>query len=294
MMQGMNPLEMLFERAKRLPRAVIAGELEGQLNLLPIARSSVLGEFVARRLGEIEGQLADSGFVEPAPSAGLDNGEYEILRTLQGQAVRVTLGGGGENPVTHLAVYGQSNTGKSCLQAVIARECAGKAYSLIIDVNRFYSRIASLHNLYHFILWNDLRLNPFDCPSGVDASQLDQVMISELCENYSLQFAEFEIAEVVSELRRKGTPNWVSIERALTERSYPKLSNRSRYRDSAVLIIRNMLGATRDVFRCAVGMNLLDLLSNNIVLQLDGLLVEHQSYIIRFLVSYLYLAGVSC
>lgn len=285
----------LLARIQRLG----GGEGLGLMDELLLLQDSVergcpdlyLATIVEDRVSALETTLLSCPFLEPDPSSGLSEGEIQCVRTRGGQEVNLSFHGAG-NPVTHIAISGQSGSGKSCLQASVAAACPGYSSSLIIDTNRFYERIPALWGRYRYVPWAALRLNPFDDIKSVDSRQLDQVMVSEFVENYGLQFAEYEISEVTAEFRKQGLPNWFAIRDALKEKKYPPYSQRTRYRDSALLVLGNLLNATGELFSCKKGMDLSQLLAGNLVLQVHGLLPEHQGYLIRLLFSFLYLQSM--
>jgi len=284
--------QSLLRRARMLPSGSPNGELARLLGILELTRDSSLADLVSLKIAELEAQMLESPFPVPDMSSSLNSGNHEILLTENKIPVCVSFGDE-QNSITHISCFGQSKSGKSCLMALIAGQCAGSEASLIIDTNKFYSKIKDLHDKYIYVNWQDLRLNPFDEILGIDSAQIDQTVVHELVENYSLQFGEYLILEVLNELRETQIPNWFLILEKLREKRYPGFSNKNRYRDSALLVIESMLSATKNLFNCAKGIALSEILKNNIVLELDGLLYKHQSYVIRFLFSYLYLVSLA-
>ena len=146
-----------------------------------------------------------------------------------------------------------------------------------------------MHHRHTFVRWNHLKLTPWNGPPGLEPEVFDTVVNHELCDNFGLKFAEYEISEVVLELRKTGTPNMVDVVQSLKTKKYVGFSKRGQYRDSALLVLSNLLTSTGDLFRCKSGMNVHDLLfSGHVVLEADGLLPKIQAFLLRYFFEYLH------
>lgn len=298
----MRRLNHVMSRLGRLPCSETELGLDRELLLLQLAadRGKVdrpIVELVEDRLTNIEDRLRQSAFLEPPPilAEGLALGDIEAVLTASAQPVRVSLRSQEteNNAITHIAVPGQTKTGKSCLQAQIAAEAAASCHTLVIDTNGFFRNVKKVRDTHEFLDIAHLRLGLFDpIPGvpGVDDYLLDQVMIHEIVESYSLQFAEYVIIEVLQGLREDGiSPNLPLLLEKLKTARYQGFSRRSQYRDSAVLVLNNLLHATGDLFRCARGMDIKEVLSGNRVLEIGSLLPKHQACFLRLLFSRLQL-----
>lgn len=243
---------------------------------------------IESRLRDMEMARMTSPFLEPSPNQGLDEGDLDLCLTASGSPVRIGFVRGSANPVTHLLACGQTGSGKSCLQSSLVSSAAGRYRSLVIDPHGFYRRIPRVAEHHTFLRLRDLRLNLWDVPRGCSPSQVDQIVNHELCASYGLQFAEYEISEVVSALRASGTPNLTRVLEALASKKSQGFSKRPQYRDSALLVLGNLMTATDGLFSCERGMDLERLLDENVVLEVDGL-PEHQTFVIRYLFEVLHL-----
>lgn len=197
------------------------------------------------------------------------------------------------NRLTHVFVGGMTGSGKSYLQAVIAASAATSCHTFIVDSNRFFRGIPRMHESHAFVRLADMRLNLWDGPDGVSPHLVDQHVNHEIARSYGLQFAEYEIAECVRSIREAcGVANLEGVIQRLETKLYGKFSKRTQYRDIALLILKNLLFATGELFRCARGMNLRDLIAGNVVLEVDGL-AEHHAFIVRYIFEYLHLLAQS-
>lgn len=232
-------------------------------------------------------------FTDPM-SPELMQGEIVLLRTHSEQEVRISVNGG-SCPFTHLFVSGKSGSGKSCLAASIAAGAASAGYAtLLIDSSSTFSAMEPLCRTHRYGCVDHLRLNPWDDVPGVSHQVVDQVVNGELCASYGLKFAEYEIGETVAEIRREGmTPNLFTVIERLRKRSFSGMSKRRQYCDSALLVLTNLLGASGELFHCAKGMSLGNLLNENLVLDMSGLLPEHQAFVTRLLVERVHLLSRS-
>jgi hypothetical protein len=286
-------VQQLLARVRRMPPGERGPRLEHEAGLLELTGDETLGALIQSRLDSVAAQQAFVPFIEPDSESGLGKGDIHILETRYGQHVRVSFRNRGDNRVNHLLTAGISGSGKSCFLANIALHAGPHCSCCIIDTNRFFRKVRGMAGRFSFVRWSpDLRLNFFDAIDCVPAHQLDQTVISELCNSYSLQFAEYEISQVVAELRQAGPFNWPHVVDRL-QRAQPRgFSRRGQYRDSALLVLSNLLNATNQLFMCSGGMSILELCSHNVVLELDGLLPEHQAYIVRSLFEFLCLAAM--
>ncbi|MCC6680479.1 MAG: hypothetical protein IT445_06210 [Phycisphaeraceae bacterium] len=252
-----------------------------------------LYDIINDRVSDIEESLLTDAFVEPPSSCGLDAGDIHILTTQGGCPVRIGFGDGSVNQTTHVVVGGQTATGKSFCMANLAIGTASNGNTLVIDSNKTYRRIAAMHSHHRLVRLEDLRINLWDMPDGVPAGQVDQIVNHEVCKSYGLQFAEYEINEVVAAMRQRGeVPNLLSVIYRLETQTYKGWTNRARYRDSAVLILSNLMRATGDLFRCKKGMDLRRLMDGNTVIEMSGL-PEHQAMIVRYLFEYVHLLALA-
>ncbi len=290
----MEPFNQLLARINRTGISRSELGLDAQLDLLE--HSFRIGlpdrdqyEIIMSTIEELENQRLMSPFLEPLPNAGLSGGDVHIVTTPGGMPVCISFGKGRPNEVTHMCVSGQTGSGKSCQMGVIAYNAAPHCRTFIIDVNRFYRSIGAMHRHHTFLRWNHVRLNPWDGPPNVSPKVFDAMANHEVCDCFGLKFAEYEISEVVSELREEGTPNMVDVVSKLKGKKYGGFSKRGQYRDSGVLVLGTLLSSSGDLFRCKVGMNVRDLLcSGNIVLETDGLLPQIQSFLLRYFFEYVH------
>lgn len=286
-----DSIKALLERAARLPRGAVHQRLQHELNLFALMPSPVLGEYLKRKVERVAAELEACPFPEPDPLA-LGEGDYVILNTAGGQEIRVSFMDWRANRVTHAMFAGQTGSGKSYLQACLLSQATRDCHSLVVDSSRFFRRLPCMLATHRFVKLSHLRLNPWDAPDGVEPRQVDQVVNHEICESYGLKFAEYEISQVVSVLREHGTPNLVRVLETLKAGKYSGFSKRLQYRDSAVLVLDNLLNATGDVLRCAKGMDVRRLLEGNTVVEMDVLPV-HQAFFTRFFFAYLNLLAFS-
>ncbi len=283
----------LLRRLERLGLRPSEFLSEDELCLLQEGLAPDLHEIVLSRIAEVEQGLLDRPFVPPPSDDSvrvIDEGDILIATTIDGQPVSVRFDShGAATQVVHMLIAGMTASGKSTAQARIALEAAPYYATLIVDSTRFYRGVAGIERTHAIARWEHSRLNAFDA-CDVPEHSLDQVMDHEFCRSNSLQFAEYEISEVVEELRRHGTPNWLAVLQGLREKrggSY----KRAQYRDSAILVLGNLLRATKELFACSEGMSILELCRSNVVLEVDGLLPQHQAYLIRLIFEYLSLAA---
>jgi len=287
----MNQFEFnsLLARVKRLPSRSLGPRLEHELRLLGLTQDKYLADLVRLRVDDIEAQSFECPFLEPGPASGLDRGDIHVLNTSKGQQVRVSFDEHGPNVLTHMLIGGQTNTGKSCFLANLLSKASRTCFTFVIDATRSYRKVPEMYRTHQFLRWNHLRLNVYDEPDGVPYHQVDQVMNHQLCQSYGLQFAELEISEAVSVLRKSGTPNFPQLLAVLKQANTGRFNRRQDYRNSAILVLQNLLNATGDLFRCRKGMNSGELFTHNICLEIDGLLPAHQAFLVRALIAYLQL-----
>ncbi len=294
-----NAYSQLMYRLTRLPVTVeelgIGIELELYGDSVDRGRPDrFLQDVLESVITQAESGLLTKPFIEPHPRAGLDQGDHHVLDTSNGLSARVGFREGATNKITHLSLYGKSDMGKSCLHARIASEAALHCRTFLIDINKGFRRMPAMRRTHSFIRWEpDLRLGLFDRPDGVPLAQYDQAIVAELCRNYSLQFAEYEILAAVRTLREQDNVNLPLVLRTLQNTKVAGWSNRRRYLDSAMLIISNLIHATGELFCCKTGMDLNKFFAGNVVLELDGLLVKHQAFLTRFFFEYLHLSSLS-
>jgi len=251
-------------------------------------------EILEERVSEAENALLVSPFIDPPIKSGLDAGAIEILRTTAGIPVRISFENDQANAVTHLLVGGASGFGKSFFQAGIASACAASGIpTLILDPNRCYRKITSIRETHKIVRFSHLRINLYEGIHGVPVAVSDQVVTREICATYGLQYGEYEIGEALRDIRRNGKPSLPALISHLAAKRYSGFSRRSQYRDSAVLILSNLLEASGSVFDCAVGMDLTKIMRHNVVLEIDELLPIHQAFFTRFLFEMLHLVALS-
>lgn len=282
----------LLSRAKRLQPSALDSRLGHELGLLALSQDKTLGSFLTRKLDHIEASLLQNPFAEINSLTGLGDGQIHILNTSSGRPVRISFHPELPNHCCHICIPGRVNSGKSCLQAVIASRSAPYINSVIIDTNRFFRKVADVQRTHTFVRWEDLRINIFDVPSGFDASHVYQVVVHEICSNYGLQFAAYEMLIAVKRLREKGCVTLPFLIEELRNTKVQGFSKRGQYRDSALLILTSLIDSTRELFLCSKGMDLQELFSHNIVLEVDGLLCPEQAFIIRYFFEYLCLSSL--
>jgi len=289
-----NLFEALVARIKRLPVNMTELGLDMELTLFQdsVERGrpdTHLYAIIDSRLAELEESLLRCPFMEPDLAAGLENGEIQIASTAVGQPVRISLTAGAPNEITHFICGGTTGSGKSCQAAVVASGAARSCATFVIDSTRFFRNIPDMHERHNFARVEHLRLNLWDVPDGVSANQVDQIVNKEICESFGLKFAEYELSEVVRRMRERRTPCLPEIVRGLEQKQYQGYSKRGQYRDSALLVLGNLLHATGDLFRCSKGMDLEHLISGNVVLEVDGLLPDHQAFLVRYIFEFIHL-----
>lgn len=287
-----NQIKNLRTRAQRMGLPLSGSQFGHELALLEMTEDSLLAEHLERQLGDTESRFQSCPFLEPPPEVGIEAGLHHVLGTPSGRPVRISFDPRAANGIAHLGLYGITGKGKSCAQGVIASQAAESCFTVVFDVNRVLRGMPAMRSTHQFVRWTDFRLNIFDVVQGVPAFQVDQVMVSTLCRSYSLQFAEYEINQVAGHLRKNGVPSLPAVLDALKNVKVQGFSKRGQYRDSAILVINNLLEATGELFRCAEGMELRKILAGNIVIEVDGLLVEHQSFLISYFFEYLNLCAL--
>jgi len=244
-------------------------------------------------VAEVEEELRDCPFKQPGSEANLGSGRIHLLNTQpDNHAIRIQCEPGSPTSFSHLCPLGPTGTGKTSLLIQLASEAASNCKTLIIDSLKAFRRSSAIRRTHQFVRVSDLRLNLWDAGAGVRTGVHDQTINTELARNYGLQFALYEINEAVAELRAKGVPNLISVIETLERKKYQNFSRRSQYRDSAVLILSNLLTATGELFRCAQGMPVESLLNGNIVLEIDELMPEHARFLIRFFFEHLHLRSL--
>ena len=276
----------LHSRAKRLPTRSLGHRLRKELGLLGTAPDNYLAELVHLRIADLEGQSLVCPFFEPEPLSGLDQGRIHAFNTANDLPVRIAFDHGKENRVTHATFGGQSNSGKSCLQALVLSGAARDCDTTVIDATRFFRTVPQMVRTHVFVRWEQLRIGCYDGPEHVPGHVIDQTVNREMCECYNLIFAEYELSQATRLLRNKGVPNFVNILDLLRTTQSRGFSKRPAYRESAMLVLQNLLDATGELFKVQRGMNLEELFSNNVVIEVDGLLAVHQAFLVRYLFSY--------
>lgn len=268
-----------------------AGELQHHLALLHEAEfagheDALLREHIDAHISELEEEALVQPFLQPSDAGVLAAGPRHILDTPPGQPVCIGFIQSDQNPVTHVGVMGASGRGKSCLMAGLAVAAAPSCHTVIIDSVRFYRRVRAIRATHQFVRQQDLRWNLFQYPAGLPHQMGDQIVVGEICGSYSLIFGGYVFSEALRETRDLGlTPNLPGVIERLKKKRYQGFSKRSQYRDSAVLVLENLLNGTGELFRCARGMDLSRLLRNNVVIELEGL-PEHQAFLTRYLFEY--------
>ena len=249
-----------------------------------------LFQAIETRVAEVEHEQVLDPFSEPPAGSYLERGSLHILNTLPSRRpVRVDFDESKRDSLDHVVTVGLTRSGKSSFIARLLIVAASICSSLAIDPNRFFRRITELRRSHHFLRGEALRLNFFDC-TNVPLNQQDEAQIFELCSSYPLQFARYVISLTGQAFRANGKPfNWPEIAEHLARASFPGTPRMKDYANSGALVIGNLVAAT-PVFDCLKGMNLLELCSNNLVVELDGL-PDHSAYLTRAIFEQLRLAA---
>jgi len=279
----------LLDRARRLGLLDVQHPLLQQIEIQQLTEDEYMAEYIEQELARLEAEMIESPFLKPKRCNELQGGDIEIVETDEGERATISFVKGKQNFCTHLFVTGQSGSGKSCLQGNVAAAAANDCFTLVMDTTKSFRHFLKVRQSHRFVRLEDLVINPWDVPSGVSPHLVDEYMNHEICATYGLKFAEYELSEVVRDLRDKGTtPNLPAVIGALKRKKYKGYSKRQQYNDSALLVLSNLYRTTGSLFRCAIGMNLEKLIHGNVVVEIDTI-PEHQVLIIRLFFTYLML-----
>lgn len=235
------------------------------------------------QIEQVERGLVVCPFV--SPTCSLAQGRTEIARTLEGEPVRISIGGGAQ-PVQHICLAGSVGGGKTRTAAALAVEAAKNANVVLIDSHNAFASLPLVRDRFEFVPLRECRLNPFDPITGLHLFQQDQTILRGLAETYSMQLSEIEAYECVRELRSDGGCDFYTLLEHLKGKKYPGFSNRQRYRDTAVLYLSHLLDAVFPLFDSKVGMDLLSILTRGaVVLQID-VPPAHAAFLIRYLFDF--------
>lgn len=276
----MKPYLRVLEGYQQLPYSAEELGVAGQLNLLEQSilfgrEDPVLLKILEAKLTHVSNQLARRELMEPQalPTEGMLLG-----LTPEGSEVRVPT-----NKFTHGLIAGQTGSGKSVFAALLAAQLTP---SILVDTTGTFERMP-LRSSHTFVPWQSLRINPF-YDKNINQELLSQVVLKEFCKNYGLIFAELLMAELTEEIRAIGeTPSFPRLLHLLRTRRFPGFSKRAQYQAPSTLVLGNLLRSTGSLFNCEQGMPLTKILERNVVLDLRGLLVEHQAFLIRYLFEYM-------
>jgi len=289
-------VESLLRRLQRLPLKPEELGITQELALfqLELERGEVdehLLEILEDRLQSIEEQLRSTPYL--VPTSVVSDGQILLGNTAGGEEVRTSIGIGGSS-WDHALLAGSVGQGKSVLSASLAIQAAETCDVVMIDsVNTFW-KIEELRKRATLIDIRDLRQNQFDEIPGLYSCEQDEVVLKGLAQAYQMQLAEREMFEAAKELRALGSVDPISLRDYLAVKKYYGVSNRPRFRDTAVLHLSYLIDGTWPLFDCKKGMDLFEILSQGlVVLRLHSILGEHQAYIVRLLFDYLQLISRS-
>jgi len=285
-------IEFLLERLQRL--SVKPAELGIDLQLLSNDESGNVDEYLLEVLEDrircIDEQLRREPFLHPGV---LIEGGILLGNTMDEHEVRVSIGRGGSS-WDHAILIGAVGQGKSMLAASLAVQASSECNVVIVDSVNTFSKIKEFRERAEFLDIRDLRVNQFDCIQGLHSGEQDEVILKGLAQSYQMQLAEREMFEAVRELRESEDVDLVSLRDHLERKKYFGVTNRPRFRDTAVLHLSYLIDGSWPLFNCSKGMDLFSIVNRGlVVIRVNSLLPEHQAYLVRFLVDYLQLQSRS-
>lgn len=242
-----------------------------------------LYELVDISITKAEKEIGERGFVEPRDESGLSLGDVHICTTELKTPIRISFEEDRPNKVTHCAVLGMTESGKSRLQAQIASQAARKCSTLLLDIHpeTGFRIMDCMRQTHTFLDWKDIRFNPFDSIEGVLDGVIDHSVLYELARTYGLEFSEHEGDLALAKIRKERTPTFPLLLSKLQSSYVFGYSKRNQYRDSIILIISKVLNATGDLFNSTQSIDIEKLSDENVVIELGGLEPQEQAFLTK-------------
>lgn len=284
-------LKDLRKRIQALPVKLRDSGLMDDLLALNEQWDDFLYEELNEDVTSFEESILENPFTPVPDNSSLSRGDYSVVEAksdLGIDPIRMSILPNRPNKVYHTCIFGNVGSGKSMLQAIIASQASSDCFSFLVDSSRTFRNVESVRDSHRLIRMEDLRLNPWDEISELPLNLSDAVINHLFAKHVGLQFGEYELNQACEEIRQSSSP--VTLPRLiefLEKKRYPPGSRRTYYRDSAVLGLKNILNTSGDgnIYRCRRGMNVLELLQGNTVLEMSGL-AESQTFIAEFLLTY--------
>lgn len=198
----------------------------------------------------------------------------------------------------HLLIAGRAGAGKTTLIYIIIAHLIKYGVPFwAFDFKQDFRHIAKVGEVLVFD-WQSFRFNPLRPPVGVDPKIWMQAFTNVFCQVYWLLSASKSIIlQNVDKLYREygvfeGSnvfPTILDLRDSLKTHVLPKRGFKEvSFLESAQNRVTECLLSFQDMVDCDQGYSIEDLLDKNVVVELEGLLVENQSFLLTILLRYVF------
>jgi len=197
-----------------------------------------------------------------------------------------------------MLVVGRSGSGKTNLFTHLMKQFIVKGIpTLNFDVKKDYRHLLKEHPDIIVIPWEYLRLNPLKPPRGVSAIRWLQEFTEVFGHSQALLSGSKNF--VMARLHRlfdlygvfEGSdhyPTMLEFQEILNNTKYSMISKDARYLETVRNRVNTIILAFDKVFDCEDGLPLEELLNRNVIIEMDGLMEDAQSFIIEILLVWIY------
>ncbi|RJX20079.1 MAG: DUF87 domain-containing protein [Desulforudis sp.] len=254
-----------------------------------------MDEDLLARFGKRLGDMLCPDPFTPNPSANDVDGQVRLGKVRQtGVPFGLNLDELGE----HTLITGRAGSGKTTLiYLIIAHLLSYKIPFWAFDFKQDYRHLARSNKVLVFD-WKNFRFNPLRPPKGTDPEIWMQAFINVFCQSYwLLSGSKAVIFEHVDKLYReygvidggKVFPTMLdlleSLEGHKLERKYGREAG---FFESAHNRVSECLLSLKNLLDCDQGFPIEELLEQNVVFELQGMLAENQSFLLTIILRYVF------